>query len=344
MATSIAVVPEKFDCGNVLRWLRNFECCARSNGWNDDKKVTVLPAFLRGQASSYFHTVKDDEKDTYEHLTSALRNCFCPKVAREQHYHEFEQRALRPNEDPSLFLWELCHLLNRADPDLIEDAKTALLSQQFMKGLPSMLRLRLLESYPTPTVAKMTEFFHHFRATRCDEMHGIAAVCSSSEEHDSPHASLLHSVNQLTAAVGALTSNQAQLKATVEEQHQQQLPSMQSQSRWWKQTHSLCRSQQLRCYNCNQVGHFARDYHWESHCSVCRGWGHDAAQCANNFCVGLKPQETSLPVSSRPQENSLTFSVPSMSKSFAKSLTFTGVPQKRAGLKVTPLSFQLIHP
>ena len=327
MATSIAVVPEKFDCGDFLRWLRNFDCCARANGWNDEKKLTVLPAFLRGQASSYFHTLKDDKEDTYEHLTSALRKCFCPKVAREQHYHEFEQRALRPNEDPSLFLWGFCQLLDRADPDLTEDAKTALLSRQFMKGLPSMQRLRLLDSDPTPTLAKMTEFVHHFRAIRCDETHGIAAVCSSSEEHDSPHASLLHSVNQLTAAVAALTSNQAHLKATVEEQHQQQLPSMQSQSRWRKQTHSLRRSQQLRCYNCNQVGNFARDCPWDIHCSVCRCWGHDAAQCANNFRVGLKPQETSLPVSSRPQENSLTFSVPSMSKSFPNSLNFKGVPQ-----------------
>ena len=234
MATSIAIAPEKFECGDFLRWLRDFDCCASANGWNDERKLTVVPAFLWGQASSYFHTLAGDEKDTYEHLTSALRKCFCPKVAREQHYREFEQRVLRPNEDPSLFLWDLRQLLDRADPDLTEDAKTALLSRQFMKGLPSTLRLRLLESDPTLTLAKMTEFVHHFRATRCDEKHDFAAVCSSSEEHESPHASLLHSVIQLTAAVAALTANQAQLKATVEEQHQQQLPSMQSQSRWRK--------------------------------------------------------------------------------------------------------------
>ena len=67
-------------------------------------------------------------------------------MAREQHYREFEQRVLRPNEDPSLFVWNLRQLLDRADPDLTEDVKTALLSRQFMKGLPTTLRLRLLES------------------------------------------------------------------------------------------------------------------------------------------------------------------------------------------------------
>ena len=173
MATSIAVAPEKFECGDILWWLGDFDCCASANGWNNEKKLTVLLAFLRGQTSLYFHTLKGDKKDTYEHLTSAVRKCFCPKVAREQHYREFEQRALRPKGDPSLFLWDLRQLLDRANPDLTEDTKTALLSRQFMKGLPSTLHLRLSESDPTPTLAKMTEFVHHFRATHCDEKHDL---------------------------------------------------------------------------------------------------------------------------------------------------------------------------
>ena len=72
MATSIAAVPEKFQFGDFLRWLRDFDCCASANGWNGEKKLRVLPAFLWRQASFYFHTLKGDEKDTYEHLTSAL--------------------------------------------------------------------------------------------------------------------------------------------------------------------------------------------------------------------------------------------------------------------------------
>ena len=103
--------------------------------------------------------------------------------------------------------------------ELTKDAKTALLSQQFMKGLPSTLHLRLLESDPTPTLTKMMEFVLHFHATRCDGTHDLATVCSPCENNDSPHASLLHSVNQLTADVAALTTNQNQLKAAVKEQH-----------------------------------------------------------------------------------------------------------------------------
>ena len=88
IATSIAVAPEKFQSGDFLRWLRDFDCCASGNGWNDERKLTVLPAFLQGQTFSYFHTLKGGEKDTCEHLTSALRKFFCPEVARKQHYLE----------------------------------------------------------------------------------------------------------------------------------------------------------------------------------------------------------------------------------------------------------------
>ena len=54
MATSIAVVPEKFECGDFLWWLRDFECCASANGWNAEKKLTVLPAFLQDKPPRIF--------------------------------------------------------------------------------------------------------------------------------------------------------------------------------------------------------------------------------------------------------------------------------------------------
>jgi len=50
------------------------------------------------------------------------------------------------------FLWGFRQLLHWADPDLTEEAEPALLSRQFMKGLPSNLHLSLLESDPIPTL------------------------------------------------------------------------------------------------------------------------------------------------------------------------------------------------
>jgi len=117
-----------------------------------------LPAFLRSPASSYYFSLAAQHKDTYAHLTTQLQKVLCPVVSREHYFAEFEHRCLRPNEDPSLFLWDLRQILLKADPDLSEDAQTALLSRQFMKGLTDDLQLRLLEHDPTPTLKSMEEF------------------------------------------------------------------------------------------------------------------------------------------------------------------------------------------
>ena len=57
MATSLSVPPDKFDHGDFNSWLRNFDVCATANGWSDADKLRKFPAFLRGQASSFYHTL-----------------------------------------------------------------------------------------------------------------------------------------------------------------------------------------------------------------------------------------------------------------------------------------------
>ena len=107
--------------------------------WSDDDKLKKVPAFLRGPAASYYFTLSVDSKQL-KNLTVLL----CPKVARENYFADFERRFLPQAEDPSLYLWDLQNFLGKADPDMAESAGTALLTSQFMKGLPPDLRLRLL--------------------------------------------------------------------------------------------------------------------------------------------------------------------------------------------------------
>ena len=201
--STLSVVPEKFETGDFAAWLRNFERCAIANGWKEDEKLKKLPAFLRGPASSYYFSLAAEHKDTY--------------VAREHYFAEFEHRCLRPNKDPSLFLWDLREILLKADPDLSEDAQTALLSRQFMKGLTDDLRIRLLEHDPTPTLKTMEEFVQRYRAIHLGGESLQPSVCFSGEDAP-PLASQRSSVEQLTAAVTTLIANQQQqLQAAVQE-------------------------------------------------------------------------------------------------------------------------------
>ena len=162
MASSITL--EKFESGDIVFWLRQFERCTSANNWNDNKELAVLPAFLRGPAATHYHALAAEKKDTYAHLTKYLREALCPAVDREKHFASFEQRVLRPHEDPSLFLWDLTDILAKGDPDMKDDARDALLARQFMRGLPGDLRLKLLEGKPTPSLREMTDFVQRFRA------------------------------------------------------------------------------------------------------------------------------------------------------------------------------------
>ena len=186
MASSIT--PEKFESGDIVSWLRQFECCASANNWNDNKKLAVLPALLRGPAATYYHALADDQKDTCAHLTKYLREALCPAVDREKHFTTFEQRILRPHEDPSLFLCNLIDTFTKADSDLKDDARDALLSRQFMCGLPADLRPKLLENNPTPSLDEMTDFVQRFRAVHHsdDRNPSVAYATTAGQPPQSP--------------------------------------------------------------------------------------------------------------------------------------------------------------
>ena len=95
MATSIT--PEKFESGDISSWLRQFEVCATANSWDNDKKLKVLPAFLRGPAATHYFSFSDAQKASYNELKKSLVAALCPPVDREKYFTEFESRSLRPS-------------------------------------------------------------------------------------------------------------------------------------------------------------------------------------------------------------------------------------------------------
>ena len=202
-----AIMPETFQTGDFVAWPRQFECCASANNWDAAAKLRELPAFLRGPAAAYFHSLADAQKDTYTHLVKFLPDRLRPVVDRERFYAEFESRHLRPNKDLLLFLWALEDILAKADPDLSDAAKQALLGRQFLRGLPNDIKLRLLEHDPTPY---MVEFVQRFQAVHRTDHEGRAInhAFTTRDAVNAPQDSLRVSVVKLTAAVTSLTANQ----------------------------------------------------------------------------------------------------------------------------------------
>ena len=293
MATQI--MPERFSGGDFTTWLRHFARCSAANAWDDATRLLKLPAFLHGPAALYFDSLAEEEKDTLPHLLASLQQCFTPAADREKFYRDFEQQALRTSEDPSLYLWRLKDLLRHAEPDLSADAFNALLRRQFMKGLPFPLRMKLLESDPTPDLAKMVSFAHRFRAldelpvgnpASCAAVHSASSDPAVSQpdfhavpDHmpHKPHEEQQQRLDKLEHLVSNMAEQQATLLAAVSSLSSHPItPSSPFNSK-------VQAPHNLRCFYCHEEGHIVRNC-WKrrnaSRCQICSGWGHSPENCA----------------------------------------------------------------
>ena len=60
-------------CGKDAKsWFKHFEVCARAKGWNNEKKLHLVPTLLQGCAWAVYDSLTDKETDTYAHLKEAF--------------------------------------------------------------------------------------------------------------------------------------------------------------------------------------------------------------------------------------------------------------------------------
>ena len=274
--TMSAILPGKFDDGDFDAWLREFDACCAANGWqvteDNDGKIIKPPAFLRGRAASNFYAIPAANRTTYADAVKSMRRALCPQAKRENFFAAFESRTLRPDEDPSVYKWELENILSKADPTLSEDAKTALLTRQFSRGLPPSLKLKMLEHNPTPTLAEMIEFTQRFRALGCPTTAEIPpvrvdAIAPSSSTTD-------FQLKELSAMVAGIAEKQQALENRLKRTDNSTRTPIRPSSRG-------------SCYTCGVPGHFARDCTRQRspaqrrpiNCFKCGKPGHVARDC-----------------------------------------------------------------
>ena len=108
-------------------------------------------------------------------------------------------------------------MLTKADPTLEDGVCTALLSCQFMKGVPHSLRLKVLESNLTPKVKEMSEFVKRFCAIHRsdDSLPCFTTLAAPKHAHMIDGDTLHVAIDKRTSAITAVAIDQRDLCASL---------------------------------------------------------------------------------------------------------------------------------
>ena len=136
MAAKPVVLPEPF-CGESSweDWSFHFENVADVNEWNDEQKLKWLRVRLTGRAQTAFQPLPTDAKASYTTARDALKERFDPQSCKTRYQVEFQSWRKNKAETWADFGDDLKCLVDKAFPDLQEEAKQHLALQSYLQQL-----------------------------------------------------------------------------------------------------------------------------------------------------------------------------------------------------------------
>ena len=118
MATPGLRKPEIFSGANPEEfpsWLAKFESIAVAGGW-EAKRLNTLPAYLTQRAFQIYENLTPDEKDTYVHLTEALKKKLGLGEKKMAWKVQLRQARRAPDESLDKYVYRLHNLARQAYP------------------------------------------------------------------------------------------------------------------------------------------------------------------------------------------------------------------------------------
>ncbi|KAM7289412.1 hypothetical protein ISCGN_029541 [Ixodes scapularis] len=244
------VLPDVFTGeGSFESWAKLFSACAAANGWDDAKKLVYLPTRLRGRAFRVFEHLPDQDKATFPALVKALTLRLASAGQRAVSAAQFRSRGHQPTEALDVYAYDLVDLFGQAYPEMPLQVGDPMIRDQFIVGLQSKLRDKVLAADPA-TFEKALEIAS--RLTSIGQLSATtgtpipcAAVGNTSEATtqptDDPIAALTSSVAELRATMNSFIESQSH-----PQEHGQSFPRGNTGRR------------PPRCFQCGGTGHLAR--------------------------------------------------------------------------------------
>ena len=299
MATPGLRKPECFSGANPEEfpaWLAKFESTAHAGGWND-KRLDTLPAYLTQRAFQIYEKLQPTEKDTYAHLTAALKTKMGLGEKKMAWRVQLRQTSRSPGESLDKYIYRLHNLAKQAYPDSTEAERETHVNEQFILGQPKDLQFDLLKGGDNTLdrnieLAKLYESaselatgkrsVNHIEADGEEKMSTLSGRSHiGSEEKEDTSASL----NVIKSLLQELKEKSYPEKVT-------HYPSL-GRGRGGTQNTG-------NCYSCGQPGHLAREC-GKGHgslptpfnnlvCYKCQGVGHLSKNCTTDAVPNWTPR------------------------------------------------------
>ena len=263
------VLPETFNGeGDWNDWQEHFESVAAVNRWQEQDKLLWLRVRLVGRAATAFKSIDDGAKGSYPDCVAALKERFDPGSKRELYLVELLARKRRQKEDWASFAEDLKRLVERAYPELQDNAREQIalthylgqlvqpqlafgVKQRRPKSVDEAVRTTLeMESYLSVSTPKLAVASPMEDQHLVDIPSGVAAVGKKQQGQPSTIAML----EQILDRIDNLEARMDQLAKEVASD----TPSSLERKPANKANTSQTSRGPVTCHRCGKTGHFAK--------------------------------------------------------------------------------------
>ena len=281
----IKIKPTSYDGSSCWNdYAVQFEMLSEMNGWGDEVKAMYLAANLRGSAQCVLGDLDDDSRHDYTALVTALNNRFGSNNQKELFRVQLKNRQRKREETLPELAQAIRRLTRLAYPSATYVLQETLSQEHFIDALPDgEIRWRVFQSKPG-TLADAVRIAVELEAFQAaDRQRGVtrkmARVIVPEQDKESEQSkemkdiqgkilSLSDELGALTKALKNMTSGHKEgagftqtdkvTSSPANDQRNQAKNQYRQDGPNWRH-HERNNRGPPACWNCNELGHFARE-------------------------------------------------------------------------------------
>ncbi|KAK3599817.1 hypothetical protein CHS0354_022383 [Potamilus streckersoni] len=249
-------------------YISHFENCAELCNWTKRDKVLFLAASLRGQARTYYMSLSNEEKRSYDILVARLSQRFGSSRHQNRWLARLEMRKRQPNEPIAALGDDIRQMAQKAYCNLDSKAQESLALNQFYKILPIEMKCRCIDKN-CETVADAVDVVERYEAILGDEYDkkkaNVRAVGSNEMEHQGSNDN---------GRIGAMLQR-IEKRLELLEKGSTPFKNVKDWRNQIQNRHAPRNEKRRTCFVCNSPDHFFRNCPTFIQCKSCTAPGHD---------------------------------------------------------------------